>query len=389
MKSAKFEAGITFIELILVVSIMLTISVMAPVFYSRFLLQNSVATTTDQLLGSLRKAQIYSMAGKQSSAWSVNYSNNTITLYKGNDFINREQAFDETFSVNTNVIVSDFTDLNFAKITGIPGTGNPSTTPTITISGGNNTEMIAVNSQGLIERVSSGTPTPTPTPTAGPTPTPTIVPGIQFIDTVSTTGNNNTSGSFSLPSGWTAGDVAVFWWYTSNNTKTISPPGTITQKQQASSAGFGRLYIGYRVLQSGDSIFTWSSSPVSQSTVIWGTSVFRGVNTTGDPFEAQSGVPVTFTDTLSPNPPAVTIVSNNAFVIPVFGRRDDYTTITPPTNYTSAGSNTSVAGSDASAGAAYFKKPAIGSEDPGAWALTGGTTANSDGYVWTGVLKPL
>ncbi|TSC65652.1 MAG: Uncharacterized protein CEO21_363 [Microgenomates group bacterium Gr01-1014_80] len=370
--------GITFIELILVLAIMLTLSMMTPTFYSRFLLQNSVADTTDQLVGSLRKAQIYSMAGKQNSAWSVNYSNYTITLYRGNDFINREQAFDEKFSVNTNVTVSDFIDLNFAKITGIPSTGNPSLTPTITISGGNNTKTVAVNSQGVIDRVSAGAPTPTPT----------LVPGIQFIGTVSNTGKDTTSSFFSLPAGWQPGDVAVFWWYTYTDTKTITPPAALTQKQQASSAGFGRIYIGYRVLQSGDTTFAWTASSATNSTVIWGASVFSGVNATGDPFEATSGAPVTFTDTLSPNPPAVTTLSNNAVILPVFGKRDDYTTINPPTNYTTAGSNSSTAGSDSSAGAAYFQKVTPGSEDPGAWSLTGGAVPASDGYVWTGVLKP-
>src|SRR3990172_2374453 len=91
------RSGFTIIELILVVAIMLTISVMAPVFYSRFLLQNAVANTVDQLTGSLRKAQIYSMMGKQGSEWSVNYSSNTIPLYKGTSFATRDSTFDEKF----------------------------------------------------------------------------------------------------------------------------------------------------------------------------------------------------------------------------------------------------------------------------------------------------
>lgn len=213
------------------------------------------------------------------------------------------------------------------------------------------------------------------------------VAGITYIGSASSVGNNPTSGSFSLPGGWVAGDTAIFWWYTYANTKTFTAPSGVTQKQQASSPGYGRLYIGYRVLQSGDSTFPWSASSVGNSTTIWGTSVFRGVDSAGDPFEAQSGAPATFTNARNPNPPPVTTVSNNAWVIPIFGKDNDYTSITAPANYTSAGSNSSRFGSDASAGVAYRQIATPGAEDPGAWTLSGGA-ASDDGYVWTGVLKP-
>ncbi|MDO8498667.1 MAG: hypothetical protein Q7S44_02675 [bacterium] len=212
-------------------------------------------------------------------------------------------------------------------------------------------------------------------------------PSIEYIGSVSSSGNNTTSSNFTLPAGWNPGDVAVFWWYTYNNTKTITPPGAITQTQQTSSAGFGRIYIAYRVLQAGDSAFAWTSSSSSNSTTIWGTSVFSGVNTSADPFEAQSGAPITFTG-VNPDPPAVTTLSNNVMVVPIFGKIDNYTSITPPASYTTAGSNSSTAGNDASAGAAYFKKASAGAEDPGAWTLGNGGASAPAGYIWTGALKP-
>ena len=211
--------------------------------------------------------------------------------------------------------------------------------------------------------------------------------GISYIGSANATANNPTNGSFSLPGGWAAGDTAIFWWYTYANTKTFTAPPGVTQKQQASSGGYGRIYIGYRVLQAGDSTFSWTSSSVANSTTIWGTSVFRGVDGTGDPFEAQSGAPATFTNARDPNPPAVTTVSNNAWVIPIFGKRNDYTSITTPANYTSAGSNSSTTGNDACAGAAYRQIATPGAENPGAWTLGGGA-ASDDGYVWTGALRP-
>ena len=143
--------GITFVEIILVVALISILSLMGPVFYSRFLLQNEVANVTDQLVGSLRKAQIYAMESKQSSGWSVNYSSSAheITLYKGAaPYV--AGALDEKFKVNTSVSISGITDVSFAKATGLP---TPGSGLTITISSsGNNSKTVTINSQGVATR---------------------------------------------------------------------------------------------------------------------------------------------------------------------------------------------------------------------------------------------
>lgn len=148
--------GFTLIELLLVIAIIGIISITSPVFYSRFLLQNAVANTTDQLAGSLRKAQLYSMMGKSNSGWAVNFSANTITVYKGAPpFASRaEPGLDEKFSVNSNVSIScpsctSGTDVAFAKRIGLP---TPNSGLTFTISSGNNSKQITVNSQGVASK---------------------------------------------------------------------------------------------------------------------------------------------------------------------------------------------------------------------------------------------
>ena len=209
---------------------------------------------------------------------------------------------------------------------------------------------------------------------------------ITFVGSTSASSNNPTSDSFSLPSGWQAGDFAIFWWYTYANTKTFTPPNGVTQRYQTAPSGYGRLYIGYRVLQSGDSTFTFTSSSVYGSTTVWGVSVFRGVDAS-NPWDADSGSPAIFTDMINPDPPAVTTVTDKAVIFALFGKRNDYTSITPPTGYASAGSASSTSGNDASAGTAYKMKTPPGSENPAAWVLGGGAITD-DGQVWTGALKP-
>jgi prepilin-type N-terminal cleavage/methylation domain-containing protein len=146
--------GFTLIEIILVVAVMLVLAGMAPTFYTRFLLQNATANTTDEIVGSLRKAQISAMTSKQGSAWSVNFSANAVTLYIGTTFAGHNIAFDEKFSKNSNITIScplcvNGTDISFARVTGLP---TPSTA-TITVSSSNgDSETISVNSQGVVSK---------------------------------------------------------------------------------------------------------------------------------------------------------------------------------------------------------------------------------------------
>ncbi|MDO8498668.1 MAG: type II secretion system protein [bacterium] len=144
----KKNSGFTLIELLLVVAIVLTLSVLSASFYARFLVQNAVENTTEQLVGSFRKAQIYSMEGKRGSGWAVNYSTDTITLYKGTDFLDRDTSFDEKFSVNPNVTVAGLSNISFAQVTGLPTPQSAS----VTISGNGNSKTVTLNSQGVVSR---------------------------------------------------------------------------------------------------------------------------------------------------------------------------------------------------------------------------------------------
>ena len=137
-------AGFTLIELLVVVGIMTTLAFMSVSFYSRFFLQNAVANTVDQVVGTLRKAQTYSMMGKNDDKWGVNYSASKITLFKGSA-LGVNPAFNESFTVNSNVTITGLTETTFAR-----GTGIPSGILSITVSStNNNSKTITVNSQGV------------------------------------------------------------------------------------------------------------------------------------------------------------------------------------------------------------------------------------------------
>lgn len=155
ISNLKSKKGFTLIELLILIAIMGLISSLSVSFYSRFYTQNSVQNTLDQYVGELRKAQIYSMMGRQNGNWGVNFTSNRIVLYQGNSYATRTTAFDEIFNINTNISVSGIGDINYARYTGIPTNGGSTivSTLTATIQGtSNNSKTFTINTQGVVSK---------------------------------------------------------------------------------------------------------------------------------------------------------------------------------------------------------------------------------------------
>jgi prepilin-type N-terminal cleavage/methylation domain-containing protein len=147
--------GFTLIELLLVVALMLIIGTASVPFYSRFFTQNSVGNTADKIIQLTRKAQFYAMTSKRSNTtgWGIYYTNRVLTMYLGNSYATKISTWDETYTVDNSVTVTqsgnNTFEINFARITGIP-------TPTsvnIAISGNQGTnETLTMNALGMITR---------------------------------------------------------------------------------------------------------------------------------------------------------------------------------------------------------------------------------------------
>ncbi len=148
------ENGFTFIEIIIVIAIMGALGTLSSIFYSRFISQNAVFNTSDQLVQSLRKAQIYAMVGRKSNSlgWGVKWDSvaHRIILFQGNTFTGRNSALDETFTVNSNISISGLTEVDYTRVTGLPSP--TSATITISSASGNNSETVTLNSQGVASR---------------------------------------------------------------------------------------------------------------------------------------------------------------------------------------------------------------------------------------------
>lgn len=146
-KTPSFISGFSLIELLLVMALITVIGSFSAVIFSRFLTQTATTNFQDQMIGQLRKAQLYSMMGRQNSGWGVQFSGNTLVLFKGNTYATRTPALDESFSENPNLSITGFSEIDFTK-----GTGTPSASGTFTIVGNENSKTFTVNSQGVVTR---------------------------------------------------------------------------------------------------------------------------------------------------------------------------------------------------------------------------------------------
>lgn len=138
----KNSAGFTLIELILVIGLIAVIGATASPFLSNFILRNNYETTTDKLLSTLRKAQQYSVQGKNNVMWGTCLSGSVIRLYRGSC---SSPTFAEDFDVPSTITITGFTDITFSRLR-----GEPSSILAITITSAIGTRSVSVNAAGMI-----------------------------------------------------------------------------------------------------------------------------------------------------------------------------------------------------------------------------------------------
>ncbi len=141
--------GFTFIELLIVISLLLIISVPAGIFSFNFMSQMAVKDATEDLAGSLREAQSLALAGKENTAWGVHYDNNNhkFILFRGDNFSTRDTAFDAALEINHNITVAGFSETIFAEDSGRPSQAFSGAR----IFWGNSRIELTLNAEGVLE----------------------------------------------------------------------------------------------------------------------------------------------------------------------------------------------------------------------------------------------
>jgi len=146
MNSSSIDIrGFTLIELLLVIAITSVIGATAIPAGSGFLVRNYHANSTNEVVSSLRTAQLRAMSGKGNSRWGVKITAFHIIVFQGDSYSVRTPAFDETYTIPSSIGITP-QEVVFAK-----GTGNPGATASISITSNvGNIRTVFVNEVGTV-----------------------------------------------------------------------------------------------------------------------------------------------------------------------------------------------------------------------------------------------
>lgn len=135
--------GYTLVELILVIAIMGILFAAASPFLSRFILQNNIEIAESNVIGSVRKAQEYSMDGRDDSVWGMCLSDGDVRIFTGTC---ASPTFSEDLSISDSVTVAGLNEIIFSKLR-----GEPSSSLSITISTAIDSTTIDLNAAGGVD----------------------------------------------------------------------------------------------------------------------------------------------------------------------------------------------------------------------------------------------
>lgn len=140
-------AGVTTIELILSIGIIAILFGIATPLLRSFFLRNDLDVAQNAIVQDLYRAQSLAATSEADSNWGVNIGAGQVTLFRGNSYAARNQAYDETFTTASSLTNTGTTEYVFTKFTGLPTAGG-----TVTITSSNNeTRVLVINSKGMVE----------------------------------------------------------------------------------------------------------------------------------------------------------------------------------------------------------------------------------------------
>lgn len=135
--------GVSYIELLVVIGLIAIIGASVSPFLSNFILRNNLETTTDNLVGTIRKAQAYSMDGKNDAAWGVCLAGGNIRLFTGTC---GSPTISEDYTVSSSVTITGLTTTTFSRLR-----GEPSSSLSVAISTDIGSTIITLNAAGGME----------------------------------------------------------------------------------------------------------------------------------------------------------------------------------------------------------------------------------------------
>lgn len=114
-----YMRAFTFIEVILVISLVVIIGVSTTWFSLHFLSDRQMILATDILEARLNQAHLYALAGKADTAWGITQQGTSLVLFAGHSYVDRSPQWDEVWDLPRGTTFSGMNEVIFEKTTGL------------------------------------------------------------------------------------------------------------------------------------------------------------------------------------------------------------------------------------------------------------------------------
>jgi type II secretory pathway pseudopilin PulG len=140
------KKGFALVEALLAIAVVTILASFSVPVYQYFQVKNDLDIVRDEIVHSLRRAQIRSQAVDGDVTWGVDVRTGQVTIFKGANYASRDSDYDEVFDVSDNISFSGISEITYSKVF-----GEPSATGTITLTSVlGDSIAISVNSKGMI-----------------------------------------------------------------------------------------------------------------------------------------------------------------------------------------------------------------------------------------------
>ncbi len=140
------QPGFSLIELLLIISFIVILSVTAIYFSSNFLVRSNYKNKISELTAVLRTAQLNTVSGKENSQWGVHVNGTKIIMFKGASYVSPGTSFNQTYDIPNGITVTN-AEIVFGKLT-----GNPNTTGIFTVTNNlGESTAVSINAVGTVD----------------------------------------------------------------------------------------------------------------------------------------------------------------------------------------------------------------------------------------------
>lgn len=137
--------GVTLVELIVVIGIMMLLAAVSVTIYGSFKAHENLEIATMGVVGALRHAQTNAESGKADSVWGAAILPGSVVVFKGGTYAGRDVSADQRQDLPNGVSATGLSEVVFEK-----ATGNTVGVGSITLTNSFGVRNIIINAKGTI-----------------------------------------------------------------------------------------------------------------------------------------------------------------------------------------------------------------------------------------------